>query len=384
MTRWQPQYMQEGLYSAQADRMMIGDVLGQQAVLLGTTGDFYCTANGADMNVEVAPGRGTVIGTLIQNEGLYYIWSDAQEIVPVAPGDGSGLERYDLVVAQIRNDYIDLSGNNDFVFTTQQGTAAPVGTATAPPLGSNQLALATVYIDGAAVTITNANITDGRPPFYTPGSGTGTGPPGPAGPVGPTGPAGPAGATGPPGPAGATGATGATGPTGPQGPAGTPGTGAGRLYQAMRTGTTDVTAATTSTFSEIAAGSGGPGGGGLDILLNAVAGDVIDVKFGGVFGLTGSPSGGYMDLLSVNSGARISGATTYGIPTWLTRAAATNGVSLWYTYTVVAADLNAGQIRLRPQARTLYASGETFLIYGASYSPYFFFARNITALFTGT
>jgi hypothetical protein len=150
----------------------------------------------------------------------------------------------------------------------------------------------------------------------------------------------------------------------------------------MRIGTTDVTAATSLTWVEIAAGSGGPGTGGLDLTITAVAGDVIDVHFGGVFGLTGTSPGADMDLLSVNSGARISGSGN-GISSWMTRAAANNGVSLWYTYTVVAADLAGGQIKLRPYARTLFSGAETFLIYGSSYPNYFFFARNITAMISG-
>ena len=39
MTRWTPMYEQQGFYSAQADRMFHGDILGQQNALLGTTGE---------------------------------------------------------------------------------------------------------------------------------------------------------------------------------------------------------------------------------------------------------------------------------------------------------------------------------------------------------
>jgi hypothetical protein len=225
MTRYTPMYEQLGSYPAQLDRMFHGDILGQTAALMGSSVDFTVAQNtGSDMNVTVQPGRGTVVGTFVQSEGLYYCWSDAVEIVPIG-ASGAGVERYDIVVLQVRNGFVDGGANNDFIFTTVQGQPAVVGGAVAPPLGANQLALARVYVGSSVTAIVGANITDLRPPMYSPGSGgSGTGPPGPAGPQGP------AGAPGPQGPAGTTGPAGPAGPTGPQGPSGTPsGTAAGDL-----------------------------------------------------------------------------------------------------------------------------------------------------------
>jgi hypothetical protein len=227
MTRYTPMYEQLGSYPAQLDRMFHGDILGQQAALMGTSTDLTVSQNtGSDMNVTVQPGRATVVGNFVQSEGLYWVWSDAVETVPIAVS-GAGVERYDIVVLQVRNGFVDGGANNDFIFTTVQGQPAVVGGAVAPPLGSNQLALAQVYIGDSVTGISNTVITDLRPPMYSPGSGGGGGG---TGPQGPPGPPGNPGAPGPQGPAGTTGPAGPTGPTGPQGPSGTPsGTAAGDL-----------------------------------------------------------------------------------------------------------------------------------------------------------
>jgi hypothetical protein len=390
MTRYTPMYEQLGSYPAQLDRMFHGDILGQTAALMGTTGDFAVAPNtGSDMNVTVQPGRASVVGTFIQSEGMYYCWSDAVEIVPIAPS-GAGVERYDIVVLQVRNGFVDGGVNNDFIFTTVQGTPAGIGSALAPPLGANQLALAQVYVGNSVTAIVSANITDQRPQLYVPGGGGGggTGPPGPPGPTGPkgnTGAAGPQGPAGAPGPAGAAGPTGPTGPTGATGP---PGSGAGRVYIGTRKYTAGtITWSSMSSFAEIAAATGGPGTGGLDFSVTAIAGDVIMVLLNLTLQTTGVQTGYmYLDMLSVNSGSRISGGATSGA--WdLNFAQAVGGangvpmnVAVPFLYTVVAGDLASGQIKLRPVVTCGYGG----LLTASAAVPAIFNALNLTALVTGT
>src|SRR5215469_5325493 len=166
MTRYTPLYMQEGTYPANLDRMLITDLTQGQTWLM-QAGSFQVTqhAAGANMSVDVAPGHGVFPGNLVPTEGSYHFWSDAVENPPIAASPPSGQSRIDLVVAQIQNDYIDGSGNNDFLITTVQGTPATTGSQTAPALPPNCMQLAQVLVGPLVNTIVNANITDVRPPL---------------------------------------------------------------------------------------------------------------------------------------------------------------------------------------------------------------------------
>lgn len=382
MTRYTPMYEQQGSYSAQLDRMFHGDILGQLAALMGSTGDLRVSDHtaGDNMSVDVQPGRATVVGTYTLNEGLYYIWSDAVETVPIAAAPGAGLERYDIVVAQVRNAFVDGGANTDFVFTTVQGTPAATASATAPSLGSNQLALAQVYVGGTVTSILSGNITDLRPALYAPGSGTGTGPRGPAGPTGPTGPAGPQGAPGTTGPAGATGAQGLTGATGPQGPAGS----AGRLFTGTRRYTGSSITWTTASWAELAALTSGPGTGGLDFSVQAVAGDIIMLFLSAVFfGSSASFASTYVDMLTVTSGTRVSGGAGQGA--WQVDVSSSFPhvqSGLPFLYTVLAADLSGGLVKFRPVVST--GGVNNYGMAASSNQPAVFNALNLTALTTGT
>jgi hypothetical protein len=169
MTRYTPMYEQLGTYTAVADRMFHGDILGANvSSMLLSYGAFQVTqcGTGANMSVDVQPGRAMLQGNLIANEGAYYLWSDAVENVVIAAAPGAGQERYDVIVAQVRNGFIDGGPNNDFLFTKIQGTAAATGSATVPAVGTNQLKLAQVLVSANVTSILNAKITDSRPVLW--------------------------------------------------------------------------------------------------------------------------------------------------------------------------------------------------------------------------
>jgi hypothetical protein len=136
--------------------------------MLLSYGAFQVTqcGTGANMSVDIQPGRAAFQGNYVTNEGAYYLWSDALENVVIAAAPGIGQERYDVIVAQVRNGYVDGGVNNDFLFTKIQGTPAATGSAVVPGIGSNQLALATVHVASQVTTIVTGAITDTRPPLW--------------------------------------------------------------------------------------------------------------------------------------------------------------------------------------------------------------------------
>jgi hypothetical protein len=157
--------MQEGTYPAQLDRLFITDALGTGPCLLSGTGAWLVAqrAAGTNMSVDVAAGRGLVAGGDIPNQGSYICWSDAVENVPLQPAPGAGQSRIDLIIAQVRDDWVVGGGNSDFVFASVTGTPATTGSQVAPNPPNSSMVLARVLVGPQVGQIVNANITDARP-----------------------------------------------------------------------------------------------------------------------------------------------------------------------------------------------------------------------------
>jgi hypothetical protein len=169
MTRYPPMYQQEGVYPAQLDRLFLSDATSGNASLLSSTTAFTVTqhAGTAGMSVDVAAGRATVLGSDTANQGTYIIWSDAVENPPIATAPGTGQSRIDLIVAQVRDDFVNAGGNNDFQIVSVTGTAAATGSQVAPAAPASSLVLAQVAVGPLVTSILNANITDVRPKRLT-------------------------------------------------------------------------------------------------------------------------------------------------------------------------------------------------------------------------
>jgi hypothetical protein len=155
MTRHTPQYLQAGTYPADDDRRLIG-------ALWPTPASSGCavTAEPAAMKVNIAPGQVAV--PTPNNTGSILCTSDAVEQVDVPPAPGSGLNRYDMVICQVRSGDIGVGTGDDFIFNVVSGgaVASPVPP-TGPPQGS--VALAHIYVPGNSAAVDPANITDRRP-----------------------------------------------------------------------------------------------------------------------------------------------------------------------------------------------------------------------------
>jgi hypothetical protein len=165
MALYPPLWMQEGTYPALLDRWFIQDALGPGPILLSGSGAFQVTqrAAGANMSVDVAPGRALVPGTDNANQGSYTVWSDAPVNVPLAAAPGAGQSRIDSIVVRVRDDFVIGGGNSDFVIIPVQGTAAATGSQVAPTLPTSCMEVGRVLVGPSVSSIVNANITDVRP-----------------------------------------------------------------------------------------------------------------------------------------------------------------------------------------------------------------------------
>ena len=153
MTRYTPNWLQQGSYSAAMDRRVLA-ALWPAAV---SNGCAVTVSSGMALNV--APGQ---VAVPSQNStGTSLCTSDAVETVTLAAAPGSGQNRYDLVVCQPRGNDLDGGANNDFIFVNVTGVAAATPTVPATPPGS--VALAQIYIPGGSASVTAGNVTDVRP-----------------------------------------------------------------------------------------------------------------------------------------------------------------------------------------------------------------------------
>lgn len=152
MTRYTPQWLQQGTYAASVDRRLIGFVFPTGAV----AGCKVSVASG--MTVNIAAGQVAV--PTQNNTGATLCSSDATEQVALTAAPAAGQNRYDVIVCQPRGNDLDGGGNNDFVFTVVTGTAA--ASPTVPTVPAGQYALAQIYVPGGSASVTTGNITDRR------------------------------------------------------------------------------------------------------------------------------------------------------------------------------------------------------------------------------
>jgi hypothetical protein len=152
MTRYVPQWLQQGVYAAGVDRRLIGALWPSPA----SAGCAVTASSGMALNVaagQVAVPTGNATGSALCS-------SDAVEVVTLAAAPTSPNNRIDLVVCQARGNDLDGGSNNDFIFTSVTGTAAT--TPAAPAVPANAVALAQISVAGNTAAIVAGNITDLR------------------------------------------------------------------------------------------------------------------------------------------------------------------------------------------------------------------------------
>jgi len=153
MTRFTPQWLQSGSYAASQDRRLIGALWPAPAC----SGCAVTVASGMTLNI----AAGQVAVPSQNNTGTTLCTSDAVEQVVIPAAPPSGQNRVDLVICRPRGTDLDGGANNDWIWDSVQGTAAASATVPATPAGT--VAVAQVFVPGAAAAIVAANLTDVRP-----------------------------------------------------------------------------------------------------------------------------------------------------------------------------------------------------------------------------
>lgn len=144
-------------YSAAADRTLVGAAFYPGAV---DGGDLKVTERGAgaNMTVDVAAGSVVIEGTPA-SRGRYLCRSTAVTSVSVGAAPGTGDTRLDLVYAVVAD--AQYSGtDNEWEILLAAGTPDP--SPVLPTVPSNAIALASIEVDDATTSITDAKITDLR------------------------------------------------------------------------------------------------------------------------------------------------------------------------------------------------------------------------------
>jgi hypothetical protein len=159
MTRFAPLWQQGGTYPAATDRGLLGTLWPGSGKLTGTAP--AAVAN--TMQVSIPAGSATVAMTSGGSpSGSELCRWDAAEVVTSTAAPPAGQSRIDLVVLQIRDNAIDGSGFNDFIFQVLAG-APTSGTPVAPAVPLNAMAVCQYTVPGGAANLNGVTVTDTRP-----------------------------------------------------------------------------------------------------------------------------------------------------------------------------------------------------------------------------
>jgi len=155
MTRYVPNWVAQGVYSASQDRFAIA-MEGPNAGVLG----MVVTPQGGNMTLLIATGTATV--PTQNSTGSTLCVSDAVEAVTISSAPPAGQSRIDIVTVHPRANDIDGGSNNDFIFDVLVGTPATTGGQLPPAIPAGQIPLANILVGLTVTAIVAGNITDQR------------------------------------------------------------------------------------------------------------------------------------------------------------------------------------------------------------------------------
>lgn len=146
-----------GGYPARVDRLLVSSLL-TEGIIDVAAGELRVAqrAAGANMTVDIAPGRCVINGEQVADQGRYLCRSTAVENRAVAPAPASG-SRTDLVVARVYDSTV--AGVRDEL--ALEVITGPAGGAV-PATPSDAVVLAEIAVAAGTASITDAMITDRR------------------------------------------------------------------------------------------------------------------------------------------------------------------------------------------------------------------------------
>lgn len=152
-----PSWLQNASHPAENDRLTSQALWATTGIISPTS--MAVTANSPTaMNVFVAAGWAAVVGDIQPGMGAYIFYNDAPVLLTITTANATE-PRIDLIVATVNDSFYSGSTNN-VVFQVIAGT--PASSPVVPATPQNSIALASVYVGAAVLSITSGNITDLR------------------------------------------------------------------------------------------------------------------------------------------------------------------------------------------------------------------------------
>lgn len=166
-----PNFLQGGSHDAQVMRLPVSALAGQDVETFANSVSAVGVAHGLvrdghlevseksgtpNMSVDVAKGYALITGDSSLAQGAYAFANDATVNLAIATADATN-PRWDLVVAQVRDNTEDAGGNDDARLTVVTGT--PAASPADPSIPDGCLVLARVVVAASVSSIVNANIT---------------------------------------------------------------------------------------------------------------------------------------------------------------------------------------------------------------------------------
>jgi hypothetical protein len=152
-----PSWLQNASHPAENDRLTTQALWATTGIISPTS--MAVTANSPTaMNVFVAAGWAVVIGDIQPFQGAYTFYNDAPVLLTITTANATE-PRIDLIVATVNDSFYSGSTDN-VVYQVIAGT--PASSPTVPATPQNSIALASVYVGAAVLSITSGNITDLR------------------------------------------------------------------------------------------------------------------------------------------------------------------------------------------------------------------------------
>jgi microcystin-dependent protein len=156
MAQEDPLWMQANDYEARLDRALIEATLSE-GVVSGCS--VTQRSEGANMSVDVNPGRAVIKGDDIANQGSYLAAFTTKENKAIGAAHAT-LTRKDIVVYRINDTTHGGAAGNNSTIAVIAGTAA--ASPVVPTTPASALLLAVVTVNPGATSITNANILESR------------------------------------------------------------------------------------------------------------------------------------------------------------------------------------------------------------------------------
>lgn len=152
-----PSWLQNASHPAENDRLTSQALWATTGIISPTS--MAVTANSPTaMNVFVAAGWAVVVGDIQPGMGAYTFYNDAPVLLTITTANATE-PRIDLIVATVNDSFYSGSTNN-VVYQVIAGT--PASSPTVPATPQNSIALASVLVGAAVLSINSGNITDLR------------------------------------------------------------------------------------------------------------------------------------------------------------------------------------------------------------------------------